>query len=528
MHKILKNMKKSFYYILAIGFVMFLTSCSSDNDDTITSVPGTPVATTPPSGTNTSTTGTGTSTTATATNEINDFIWKGLNLYYYWQEQVPNLADSKKTNAADYLSFLSNESNPTSFFNSLKFPVDRFSWIQNDYKALENQLAGISSDNGMRYIVTRQCDGCNNLVLSVTHVVKGSDAEKKGIKRGDFVNRINNINLNTNNYIALLTSQDLSYNVGRASFDSSSKTFTNTGTTITLNKIKDFQEDPIHRNLVLNHGGKKVGYLMYNSFNSSFDEQLIKVFSEFSTQGVTELVLDLRYNPGGSVQTCTYLASLITGQFTGQVFAKQIWNSKLTAFFEGLNNNSNTADDRELNNYFVNKTVAGTTLTSLKLGTVYILATNKSASASELLINGLSSYINVVVIGSRTVGKNVGSVTLYDYIDNKNPATKNPNHTYAMQPIVLKIANSKDFADYADGLIPTLEQQEVASNYGVLGSPTEPLLATALSKISGTARRFSAPKPDGLVQLPPTEESFGMYIEGDFSTEMFSEILFKN
>ena len=71
----------------------------------------------------------------------------------------------------------------------------------------------------------------------------------------------------------------------------------------------------------------------------------------------------------------------------------------------------------------------------------------------------MDPYINVIQVGERTVGKNVGSITIYDYIDNEQ--TKNPDHTYAMQPIVLKIANSEDYADYSTGLIPDAELMKI-------------------------------------------------------------------
>ena len=77
------------------------------------------------------------------------------------------------------------------------------------------------------------------------------------------------------------------------------------------------------------------------------------------------------------------------------------------------------------------------------------------------MINGLAPHINVVQIGETTVGKNVGSISVYDYIDNNG--TKNPDHSYAMQPIVLKIANSDGFADYSDGLVPNTVLNEYAS-----------------------------------------------------------------
>ena len=140
-----------------------------------------------------------------------------------------------------------------------------------------------------------------------------------------------------------------------------------TGETITLDKVENFQENPIHKNLVLDVGGQKVGYLMYNQFLNEFDDQLIQTFSDFATEGITDLVLDLRYNGGGSVRTCVYLASMITGQFTGEIFAQQIWNSKLLAYFEALNSNTNDSDDRELNNYFTRHNLRGCNLTRLEL-----------------------------------------------------------------------------------------------------------------------------------------------------------------
>ena len=87
-------------------------------------------------------------------------------------------------------------------------------------------------------------------------------------------------------------------------------------------------------------------------------------------------------------------------------------------------------------------------------------------------------------VGKATYGKNVGSITLYDYIDNNNDV-RNPNHTYAMQPIVLRIANSEGFADYTNGLTPDVDLRETASTFGVLGDPNEPLLAAALNHMGG-------------------------------------------
>ena len=137
-------------------------------------------------------------------------------------------------------------------------------------------------------------------------------------------------------------------------------------------------------------------------------------------------------------------------------------------------------------NRFVDTLSNGSPINSLKLDQVYVITSSESASASELLINGLSSYIEVIQIGEPTVGKNVGSITVYDYIDNEK--TKNPDHTYAMQPIVLKMANSDGYADYTEGLQPDRLIEEDITNLGVLGNIGEPLLNSTLNLISGTKK----------------------------------------
>src|SRR5690606_23704609 len=155
---------------------------------------------------------------------------------------------------------------------------------------------------------------------------------------------------------------------------------------------------------------------------------------------------DLRYNPGGSVNSSVLLASMITGQFPGSVFSKEIWNNKYQSYFQ--------ANDPEgLLNRFVDEIDKNIPLNTLNLNKVYILTTEGSASASELVINGLDPYIDVVQIGTTTTGKYTASVTLYDS-PTYSRTNANPNHKYAIQPLVLKSANVNGVTDYYNGLIP--------------------------------------------------------------------------
>jgi C-terminal processing protease CtpA/Prc len=288
----------------------------------------------------------------------------------------------------------------------------------------------------------------------------------------------------------------------------------NNGLNIELTKEEEFETNPIQVDKVLETSVGKVGYLMYNQFVIGKNSELNQVFGDFKNQGVNELIVDLRYNGGGSVRMCIELASMITGQFAGEIFSKEQWNSKLTEYLEDRFGADSLQDEFVDTLTDSNDSGESESINSLSLNRVFILTTSNSASASELLINSLSSYIDVVHIGEQTRGKNVGSITVYDYIDNEG--TKNPDHKYAMQPIVLKIANKDGFADYANGLEPDASIDEDIKNLGTLGDEKEPLLETALNLISGTAKLY-LPKSSFSKQLlindPILTKVEGMYID---------------
>lgn len=448
--------------------------------------------------------------------QVNDFVWKGLNELYLWQGDVANLADDRFSSQEELNSYLEGYSNPEDLFQDLlnkpvsKYPsnaIDRFSWIVSDYTVLEQELGGITKNNGVDFRLTRVAEGSNDVVGYVRYIIPNSDASSKAIKRGDFFTSVNGTKLTVSNYKSLLVDPD-SYTLDFADYNGT--TFVLNGKSVALTKTV-LEENPILINKVINTGGHKIAYLMYNGFYAEYDSKLNQAFQGFKNEGATDLVLDLRYNGGGSVRTSTRLASMITGQFEGKIFSKRQYNFKQMA---GM-----TADDLEvLNERFV-KDIDGTPVNSLNLSTVYILTTSSTASASELIINGLKPYINVVQIGETTTGKNVGSVTLYDS-PTFTKRNVNPNHKYAMQPLVFKISNASDFGDYTQGLVPTYVQLEYLRSYGVLGDTAEPLLNMAISKITGAAAK-KVQNDHGLV-LPYISDSKKinglrneMYIDGN-------------
>ena len=447
--------------------------------------------------------------------QINNFIWRGLNEVYLWQADVPNLADDRFANQDALDSFLKGYSKPEDLFEDLlnkpesKYPngdaIDRFSWIVDDYTVLEQELNGITKNSGIDFRLSRQASGSNNLVGYIRYIIPNSDASGKDIKRGDLFTSVNGTPLTVSNYEALLLNSD-SYTLNLATYNGSS--FVLNGKSVALTKTT-LEENPILINKTITSGSHKIGYLMYNGFYADYDDDLNQAFGQLKTAGITDFILDLRYNGGGSVRSSTRLASMITGQFSGQIFSKRQYNAKLMK-------DLTTEDLESLNERFVN-TFDGTAVNSLNLSTVYIITTDNTASASEIIINGLKPYVNVIQIGETTVGKNVGSFTVYDS-ESLTKTNVNPTHKYAMQPLVFKITNAADFGDYTQGLTPNYTQQEYVSTYGVLGDASEPLLNLAISKITGaTAKRIQVDK--GLI-LPYFTDSKSMR---RFGKEMYLE-----
>ncbi len=446
-------MKSKFSLSVVVLFVFSLFfGCQKDQDDIIQPTP--------------------------ANLEVQNFIWKGLNQFYLWQTDVPNLADNRFANQAALDAFLTNYKVPEDLFDALRVSpsIDRFSWMVDDYVTLEQSLQGTSKNNGVEFGLSYKPNSTTDVFGFVRYIIPGSDAATKDIRRGEMFTAVNGTQLTVSNYESLLFGSNDNYTLNMADYNGTS--VSSNGKTVTLTKTT-LTENPILIKNVITVGAKKIGYLMYNGFYADFDTQLNTAFGEFKSQGINDLVLDLRYNGGGSIRTATYLASMITGQFTGKVFAKQQWNTKINTYFEANDPNS-------LRNFFTDK-IGSTPINSVNMTKVYILTTKSTASASELIINGLKPHINVVQIGDVTTGKNVGSVTLYDSPD-FSATNRNTKHKYAMQPIVLKIVNSADFGDYFNGLTPTHELKETISTFGVLGDANEPLLRLAIGKITGTAK----------------------------------------
>lgn len=403
---------------------------------------------------------------ANETNQyVNSWIQENMEYWYLWNEQLPKSVDKNL--------------DPESYFDALLNKDDRFSWIQSNYQELLNSLQGISKEAGYEFVLYREKEGSNNVILQIVYIKEGSPSATVGLQRGDIVTHINGQQLTTSNYRDLLDDIKENHTVQFKSLVIGEEKFSDPKT-VSVNAV-EYTENPNYLHRVLERDGKKIGYFVYNFFASGTDSQPGKydvetdaIFAEFKSQGITDLVVDLRFNSGGSETAAKNLASLIgRGVDNSKIFLKRQYN---TFVQQAIIDDENLGEDYLISKYHNEVNNVGGQLSS---GRVYILTSSRTASASELIINALKPFMEVFLIGDTTYGKNVGSISLFEENDPKN--------TFGLQPIVVKVFNSEDKSDYSTGFIPDVVHPDNSLYLYPLGDPREALLSQAIGQITGTA-----------------------------------------
>lgn len=430
-------------YLVAIAIIFLLATCK---DDEVT-----------PSNT----------TATTEENEyVNNWILENMKLWYLWNDKIPASPDLTEA--------------PADFFESLLYTSeDRFSWIQENYQELLNSLQGVSKEGGYEYRLYRESSSNNNVIAQIVYIKPSSPAEQAGLKRGDVITYINDQQITLSNYQTLISAIKENHTIRYRPLLIDEEKF-DTEKTASLTTV-EYQEDPNFMHTVIESGDHKIGYFVYNFFavgpttsSTTYDDEMEAVFSDFKSQGITDLVLDLRYNSGGSETSANNLASLIgTGVTSSNVFLKREYNEDIE---NEIINDASLGESYLTSNFQTKASNVGSQLQNSRL---YVLASSRTASASELVINALKPYMDVFIVGDTTYGKNVGSISLYKENDSKN--------TWGMQPIVVKVYNSLNQSDYSKGFVPNILNLDNSLYVYPLGDTRENLLSLALQQITGQA-----------------------------------------
>jgi C-terminal processing protease CtpA/Prc len=381
------------------------------------------------------------------------WILDSMQVYYYWNETLPkNPAENKSA---------------TSFFKSLLNSADRFSYLD-DPDEVKTEYSSFGY-YGFDYALLTNTTAPQSLIATVTLVVPGSAADKAGLKRGDFFTGVNDITINstTSSNVQHILKRGGNIKLQLAQLHDGA--FTSAGT-INLSTLY-FTEQPVYLTKTFGLANKKTGYIFYDAFNGVFDRNILDSLSKLGAAGISNLVIDLRYNPGGDVSSAAKIAGLLTNTEANQTFAVYQAN-------KNGGRNSRTFQQTMLENDYQPQSFSEIKSRRLSLEKIIVLTTSATASSAELLINTLKPYTSVIQIGQKTIGKDMASFAI---ADERKPALVN----VVLHPLVFKLYNARGDGDYSSGLVPDYQADEFTGlPLKQFGDPADPLLNEAL-KLTG-------------------------------------------
>lgn len=394
------------------------------------------------------------------TNEYtNLWVYNQMKRYYYWNASLPGKGN---------LSMATKE-----YFEYLRHEGDRFSYtIKTDDAATfpKSVKNAFGFDMGFaRY---------NNQVYGlILYTLPNSPAYYAGLKRGNIITSINGVALNQANFATLYdgllhgdntTLQVTTYTEGTG-FAPTQQVAIYSGVVLSTPVVSK----------IIHHQNHTIGYIEIPHFDAGLSQQLLNAFSAFKAQGVTEVVADLRYNGGGDVSSAAALCTLL---------APSVEPDRLFITFKGNNNggeiNQTFKQALEMNELQVSHTALRNAHPDINR--VYILCGSHTASASEIVINNLSPFMEVMTIGENTLGKDIATFAIEQEQENTGTAH---NGNWVLYPAIYKIFNANGAGNYTTGIQPTMLVNELANpEVFPLGDIRELLLNTALEHISGSGR----------------------------------------
>ena len=399
--------------------------------------------------------------------ERNMWIKETMETFYLWIDQIPENLDP-------YSSIDSK-----AYFEKYRYEDDPWSWISDDYFKTINKYNGISSTSGMQYSLGIVADKYS-IVGVVGYVLPGTPAAEANIKRGDIFSHVNGISLNMDNYYGLLTAGG-TYTL---SFVKMKDQILELDRVVSITEIENYEENPIFIDTVFEVENRKIGYLMYNSFLIDFEDEVADVFNEFKLDGITDLILDLRYNSGGSADAEKHLADLIAPESAlGEIYSNTIYNDIQN---ERMRNRLGP-------NYCYSRIRANDANINLT-GNLIGITSPQTASASEELLNGLDPFVNLTIVGDTTHGKYTSMIVLPD--NKKNPK-------WAIIPIVAMMTN-KNNVSVKGGIAPDISLDDNPLDGYPLGDIREAMLSKAIEQITGIPTLKSARIKHDFIQKPFT------------------------
>ena len=339
----------------------------------------------------------------------NSYLFSLMNQYYLWYNYMPSVNPSLYRN-------------PEKLMDALLYKTyDNWSFVAKKAEFDSYFSAGEATGYGFSAIANDSND------LFIAYVIANSPFQQNGVERGYKFLKIDNQSVDANNINILLEDAPthffelLKTNGDTLRFNASRKV-------LTVNSILYSK--------IIDTVSKKIAYMVLNTFISTTKDELDAKFEVYEMEGITDLILDLRYNGGGEVAIARYLCSNLAPDITkGKVFCKYVFNEK--------NENMNTTDTFDIATH------------NLKLNRLVVITTSATASASEMVINCMYPYFSeVIIVGSTTHGKPVGMIPV-EY------------GSYYFVPVMFRTYNASDEGDYFSGLTASIDAlDDFTKNFG--------------------------------------------------------------
>ena len=431
----------------------------------------------------------------------NTFAYNVMNTYYLWKDDIRSQLDTWKTN-----------DDPVQKVETARYSMDKWTVLYEDYTRFESTMTGSGKTFGMDFSLYYYSATEGQICAIVTYTSENSPARKAGLKRGDVILTVDGEQITEDNYSA--KSEKL---LG----DGTVSIGLEDGRTLTLQAIQMY-ENPVQTVSMFELGGKRFGYLHYTRFTLDSCKDLETVFGQFKAYGITDLVLDIRYNNGGYVTAAQTLASMIAPAEVvkaNKVYNMEIYNDLLseteddtTRFETEVKYTSSSGEEVTVHPLEVNPGVEH----------LWVIVTGNSASASEAIICGLKPYMDVTLIGQQTYGKFTGGIflpatTWFDTVTDssiKVEEGKAAIPTWGMYVIISRYADCNGVTlSMPDGIKPDYEMRDAPANPTPLGDPSEQMLSATLSIATGGTAPASVKSVSALgARIPFHRPGFGVLL----------------
>ena len=399
---------------------------------------------------------------ATYQDSLKTFIYTAMerDKWYYWYEKMPKLEPD-------------NFESGQAYFDSLLIEKDKWSYIADKSDFEQHYQEGEYEGLGHTFTVY-------NKKLWIAFVYDGSPMDKAGVKRGFEVVTINGktpfeiqeenlwgeIIKNTDNTFEMV---DLAGEI----------------VTITVDKA-EIDEEPILHKEIYERGDKKIGYIVFQNFIKPADTAITNTFKTFKSKGVTDLILDLRYNGGGQLNIASTLANMIAGnKANDKIFYKTSYNK-----YHKERNSKILFEEKQ---------------NSIEPNSFVVITSGRTASASEAVINGIKPFIETKLVGRKTHGKPVG-------MDPLDPKQMGLPLGKLLLPITFKGVNDNDYGDYFGGMQPDAPRTDDVTKQ--FGDTDESCLKEALYYIENgefSQVTKTLPKPSYKVKMEGLRAEIGAF-----------------